>query len=333
MMKLIAKRMGKRMKRNLLTITVVEDAFYFDIVCVDVDDVINVEFRLNYMVEKNNNSVSKQLELMAKTIRKDLLHKEYLKYPVLVSLNLGGVFVERMELPRLSRKEMRRAIALELAKLYGDYESKFVYSILLSQANKQLYNLRVALYNRENYRQILSFLQETRLKIEKITLAQDNFKNLILNKNLLGRPDIANLIINVGKRFTTILGIKDTSVIAHHIVHHGFKIFRPSFEDLLQEWDDDALPAPLKRELRKELAPIMKEVYRITGGLVREGEVETYLYVEDEIEDKLLKAMVLNYDMRINKLSVHPYLKELLEISVLEKGDQKQDFVFPARLE
>ena len=171
------------------------------------------------------------------------------------------------------------------------------------------------------------------MKIEKITLAQDNFKNLILNKNLLGRPDIANLIINVGKRFTTILGIKDTSVIAHHIVHHGFKIFRPSFEDLLHEWDDDALPAPLKRELRKELAPIMKEVYRITGGLVREGEVETYLYVEDEIEDKLLKAMVLNYDMRINKLSVQPYLKELLEISVLEKGDQKQDFVFPARLE
>ena len=159
-MKLIAKRMGKRMKRNLLTITVVEDAFYFDILCVDVDDVINVEFRLNYMVEKNNNSVSKQLELMAKTIRKDLLHKEYLKYPVLVSLNLGGVFVERMELPRLSRKEMRRAIALELAKLYGDYESKFVYSILLSQANKQLYNLRVALYNRENYRQILSFCRK-----------------------------------------------------------------------------------------------------------------------------------------------------------------------------
>ena len=87
MMKLIAKRMGKRMKRNLLTITVVEDAFYFDILCVDVDDVINVEFRLNYMVEMKNNSVSKQLELMAKTIRKDLLHKEYLKYPVLVSLN------------------------------------------------------------------------------------------------------------------------------------------------------------------------------------------------------------------------------------------------------
>ena len=40
MMKPIAKRMGKRMKRNLLTITVVEDAFYFDILCVDVDDVI-----------------------------------------------------------------------------------------------------------------------------------------------------------------------------------------------------------------------------------------------------------------------------------------------------
>ena len=58
MMKLIAKRMGKRMKRNLLTITVVEDAFYFDILCVDVDDVINVE---SAELHGRANSVSKQL--------------------------------------------------------------------------------------------------------------------------------------------------------------------------------------------------------------------------------------------------------------------------------
>lgn len=187
--KLAANITLKREKRNILTLTSVEDSLYFDLIGGEAGRKIEIEYRLNYLLEKNNNSLNKRLEGMAKTINQDLLHKEYLKYPVTVSLNLDGVFVERMTLPRLSGKELKRAIGLEMGKLYGDYESKFIASALLTPAGKQLYNLRVALFGREDYRQILEFLQDAKLKVDKITLAQDNFKNLILNKKCFQRQE------------------------------------------------------------------------------------------------------------------------------------------------
>lgn len=321
------------MKRNILTITVVENDFYFDLLCVEKQKDLNVDFRLNYLVERNNNSLGKQLETLARNVRQDLLHEEYLKYPVLVNLNLDGVFIEDLEIPRLSKKELRRALYLELAKLYGDFDSKFVYSVLLKSASKQLYNLKVALFNLETYRHLLDFLQETRLKIERISLAPDNLKNFILNRKMVFRPENANLIINMGKNFSTLIGIKDKSVIAHQIVHCGYKTFSDKFVELLENWvNGDLLSPALKKEVKRELGGLMKEVFRIGGGMVREAQVETYLYVEDEIEDRLLKAITMSYDLQINKLAAQPYLKELLEISALTKADRNHDFLFPARL-
>lgn len=321
------------MKRNILTITVVDNVFYFDVLCVEKKKEIKIEFRLNYLLDRNNNSLGKHLGTLARNIRQDLVHKEYLKYPVLVNLNLDGIFIESLEIPRLSKKEMLRAVHLELAKLYGDFESKFVYSALLFPENKYNYNLRVALYNLDIYRHLLQFLQETRLKIERIALAPNNFKNLILMRKMVYRPESANLVINIGKNFSTIVGIKDKTVIAHYIVHYGYKTFSDRFVELLESCvNGDALPTALKRELNREMSPIMKEVFRISGGMIKDFPVEIYLYVEDEIEARLIKAVEMYYDLEINKLLAQPYLKELLEVSAISKIDRRHDYIFPTRL-
>lgn len=321
------------MKRNILTITVVDNVFYFDVLCVEKTKEIKIDFRLGYLLDRNNNSLAKHLETLAKNIRQDLIHKEYFKYPVLVNLNLDGIFIENLELPRLSKKELLRAVHLELAKLYGDFENKFVYSALLYPEKKQNYNIRVALYNLEIYRHLLQFIRKTRLKIERIALAPNNFKNMILNKKIINQPEKANLVTNVGKNFSTIVAIKDKTVIAHYIVHYGYKNFNDKFMELLKNWDSgETLPTALKRELNRETSRIMKEVFRISGGLIKDYQVETYLYVEDEIETKLIKAIEMYYDLEINQLITQPYLKELFEVSAIAKIDRRHDFIFPTRL-
>jgi hypothetical protein len=320
------------MKRNLLTITLVDNIFYFDILCINQQKQLQVEFRLNYLLDRANNILNKYLQTLARNIRHDLIYKDYNKYPIIVNLNLNGIFIENIEVPRLSKRETKRALHLELAKLYGNFDSKFIYSVLKFPYGKQ-FNLQVALFDLEIYRNILFFLNETRLKIQSITLAPNNFKNLLLDNKMIYRPENANIVINIGKNYTTIIGVRGKEVIAHHIINHGYKTFEDKFIDLLKSSSDEEAPSlNLKKEMNRELFPIIEEVNRISGALITESEVEIYLYVEDEIEDRLINAMAFCFEIPINKLLAQPYLKEILEMSVLVKVDRTHDFIFPTRI-
>ena len=58
------------MKRNILTITVVDNVFYFDVLCVEKTKEIKIDFRLGYLLDRNNNSLAKHLGTLAKTFAK-----------------------------------------------------------------------------------------------------------------------------------------------------------------------------------------------------------------------------------------------------------------------
>ncbi len=319
------------MKRNIMTVTVVENRFYFNVLCIDKQKDIQTNFNLNYTIENNNNSLGKQLDSLGKTIRQDLISRDYFKYPVIVNLNLDEMFIENLEIPRLSKKEMTRAIHLELAKLYGDFERRFAFSILNFPLNKQICNVKIALYDLESYRSLLTFFKETRLKIERITLAPYNLKNLILSKKMVDKSDSPNLIININKQYTTIIVQKNKFVITYDIINSGFSGFNNNLFNLLELWKEEELfSRDLKREIKRNFDLIFNEVYRISGSLVAESTVDIYLHIEGESKNNLIKALELNYGISINKLE--SAFKNLLATSAITRPNRNYDFTFLMRL-
>lgn len=109
---------------------------------------------------------SQAVDLLGKTITQNGFDKA----PIILTLNANGLFTETVEIPRLSIQEEKKAIHIELERLYDDYQDRYVYIQRGRFVNKQLRQVKVYMYNKNYYAEILHLIKRLKHPLLKVTI-------------------------------------------------------------------------------------------------------------------------------------------------------------------
>lgn len=207
---------------------------------------------------------SQAVDLLGKTITQNGFDKA----PIILTLNANGLFTETVEIPRLSIQEEKKAIHIELERLYDDYQDRYVYIQRGRFVNKQLRQVKVYMYNKNYYAEILHLIKRLKHPLLKVTITSFAMAQAIQSYHLcdLTKPFI---FVNVGELFTTIL-VMNKGLQSYHFVNQG----------IMSQKDMDAT------EFYKYEATVIKtialEVKRILYSYQNVEIKQVYINVENE---------------------------------------------------
>lgn len=155
------------------------------------------KYRLNDIVHERDDLVKK--------ISLDLENIEYDHHPILVSLNLYDLFLETIQIPKISLMESKKAIQLEMAKLYGDdYENKYYFVENFAPLSKSVNEYRFLLILKEKYADLLTFIKHLKPPLEKICLHSDLLVDLTVDKEKI-KKDETHILINITSDYTYVV--------------------------------------------------------------------------------------------------------------------------------
>ncbi len=158
---------------------------------------------------------SHPVDLLGKTITQNGFDKA----PIIIALNSNALFTENVEIPKLSVKEEKKAIQIELERLYEDYQDRYVYVQKGSFVNKQLRQVKTYFYNKNHYAEILHLIKRLKHPLSRVVLTPHMLAQAIQTNRLcdLTQPFI---FVNVSELFTDIL-VMNKGLQTYHLVNQG----------------------------------------------------------------------------------------------------------------
>jgi len=257
---------------------------------------------------------SHAVDLLGKTITQNGFDKA----PIIISLNSNALFTETVEIPKLSIQEEKKAIQIELERLYEDYQDNFVYVQRGRFVNKQLRQVKTFFYNKNHYAEILHLIKRLKHPLLRVVVTPHMLAQAIQSFHLcdLTQPFI---FVNVAELFTTIL-VMNKGLQTYHLVNQG----------IMTQKDMDAMDFyKYESNIIKEVA---LEVKRVMNNYQNAEIKAIYLNVENEANgngvDLLSSYLMLEVKKPLNK-------NNILEIFSLFSAMQKPKMFnlnFPTRI-
>ncbi|HHU79871.1 MAG TPA: hypothetical protein GXZ35_00850 [Acholeplasmataceae bacterium] len=307
------------MKKIILNMNQSDLHVSFDIVFVNSTLLKSTVVKTEHIaLEKGVFFFEKDMSYVISLLERVINENGYQKAPITLSLNSNNLFIETIEIPRLTAQEEKKALQIEMERLYNDYQDRFIFVQKSSLVNKQVKRIKIALYDRVRYKEILNFIKKLKHPLTKVVLTPYSLGQSLSSNRLCDftKPFV---FVNISTLSTVII-VYRKNVESYHISNVGID----KQEDL--DSNDYYL---LKRDAIKLIANDVKQVLYNTKNFDARN---IYLNVENDDDENScdLLSDYLGYKVMkpIEKQEVLPYLSYLGSLSVINNG-----YIFPTRIQ
>lgn len=293
------------MKKIIMTINQFDQTLFFDLLFIKqgLTKLVVEKQEHYYYLDLDYNYFKNDLSKVINDLKKIFEVNNYHKAPLIINLNLVNMFIEEIELPKLSFQEERKAIQIELNKYYNDYQTRYLNLTKSYILNRQFKKIRVLLFDKEQYFFLLQFIKQLKHRVMSIRVASDVLAQAVIKYRLvdLHQPFV---FINVTLENTMIL-VYHKRLISHHLYHQGFKIN--------SEEDKEAF---INRQsvFMNELATEVKKVIYRQNNIAIDN---IYLHIETLNDDKMRTLLIDNLNREVKNVLNNPSVLRLLSIGAL----------------
>lgn len=295
------------MKKIIFTFQEVENKLEFDLLFIE-------QGLKGPKVVKSYQYYVNSLEAFYQSDYSDILHVlqkqiaavKFNKVPVSFILASDQIFVERLTIPILSGSETVKTFKLEMGKVYGDINNKFVISPVVSKFDKHNNLFKIALYRFHKFNYILNFIKKLGLSPGKILIKPEVVKAVLVKNNALDLKKNV-IVINIGDRSTDLVTLLNGKIESFMIVNGGMD----DVDKLISEaFNISVLEAEEMRVNQPEIQSVGK--YSTIYDFFEEG-LETVIFKIKTILGACLENHKIDYLLVNSEENSEDFIKEMLE--------------------
>lgn len=308
------------MKKLIISVNHYDNGVSFDLVFVNSSATkTEVIERVHYPVDPAINFFKDDLTEVSEAVKNIIIEKAYTKAPVYLLLNVRGLFIEELTLPRLSSSQAKRSIRAELSRMYPNYKDRFVFDIKIFTLVRKSKKIRVGLYNKQHYKTILSWIKSMKLKLKSVSTAPCALHKGIRKLKLVQAKQ-PFFFINISEH--------NTMVLVHKKQLAGFHVFEAGMQPNFTDEHDLINIKNQSNPLKSVAVELRRVLYDQTALSIK----DCYVNVEHNANDAASDVLEAYLGKTMTPVDNEHPLKDTLSVIGALYPNKKDDFNFPTKL-